>query len=428
MKQKTFIDSARIKIKGGRGGDGSKAFHREKFVERGGPSGGTGGNGGSIFFIADLNINTLLDFKGHSLFRGDPGGNGANNNKSGFKGKDLYIKIPVGTEIFVNDKKTADLSFHHQLYLVATGGKGGRGNASFKSSKNTAPTMFEHGEEPEWLEINMELKVLADIGLLGYPNVGKSTLISVISNAKPKIADYEFTTLIPKLGTIKHNGTHFVITDLPGLIDGAAENKGMGHQFLKHLSRTKIIFHLLDGTKSTILQNYKNLRLELKKYSEELVKLPEIIVITKIDLLSSKEQEQIKEIFKNQKIFFISSIIKKGIKDLLDFTATEINILREKETNKILELEKESDSVIIELPEENDPLKINYQDGIWYLQNKYTKYWANRIPLSTSENMWRIVNKLKSKGYIKTLEKKGIKNGEQIVIVDSPFTLVYRND
>ncbi len=432
MKQVTFIDQARIKIRAGRGGDGMNSFHREKYVEHGGPSGGHGGNGGSIFFVATKNQNTLLNFRGHSLFKAENGVNGAKNNMTGARGEDLIIPVPTGTELVFNEDKKADLVFDGQLYLAEQGGQGGRGNASFKSSKNTTPMMYELGEEPEWMEVQMNLKVLADIGLLGYPNAGKSTFLSVISNAKPKIADYQFTTLIPQLGQVKHQGVDFVVTDLPGLIDGASEDKGMGHEFLKHLSRTKLLLHMIDGESGDYKKKYSNLRTELKKYSLKLSLLPELIVITKDDLIDDDEIKNwiAKDFDKDIKLFFISAIQQKGIKELLDEISIQISKLRIKEEQEILELVSTDDFVVIKLEneEESDPLIIRNEEDVWYITNQYTQYWAKRIPISTSENQWRIYSKLKSKGYIRLLEKKGIRNGQFIVVEKTPFIMEYKSD
>ncbi len=431
MKQVTFIDQAYIKIRAGRGGDGMNSFHREKYVEHGGPSGGHGGNGGSIFFLADKNQNTLLNFRGKTLFKAENGVNGAKNNMTGARGEDLIIPVPTGTELVFNETKKADLVFDGQLYLAEQGGQGGRGNASFKSSKNTTPMMYELGEEPDWMEVQMNLKVLADIGLLGYPNAGKSTFLSVVSNAKPKIADYQFTTLIPQLGQVKHNGVDFVVTDLPGLIEGASENKGMGHEFLKHLSRTKLILHMIDGEGEDYKVKYDNLRNELKTYSLKLSVLPELIVITKADLIDEEIKTWIqKEFGKDVKLFFISSMQQKGLKELLDEISLQIVNLRNQEEQAVIDLVDNDDFVVIkhQTDDESDPLIVRNEEDIWYITNQYTQYWAKRIPISTSENQWRIYNKLKSKGYIEQLAKKGIKNGQYVVVENTPFIMEYRSD
>ncbi len=224
MKKK-FIDEITIKIKSGNGGNGKKSFHREKYVDMGGPSGGNGGNGGSIYFIADKNENSLLKFNSNIIFNAENGKNGSTQKKSGKNGKDLFIKIPIGTEIIINENEKINMLFDEQIFLIQKGGRGGRGNASFKSSKNTAPTLYENGEKTKELKVKLNLKILADVGIIGYPNSGKSTFVSKISNAKTEIADYEFTTINPKLGVVNYENENFIIADLPGIIDGASSGR-----------------------------------------------------------------------------------------------------------------------------------------------------------------------------------------------------------
>ena len=308
MKQITFIDQTNIKIKAGRGGDGRMGFHKEKYIERGGPSGGNGGNGGSIFLIATNNENTLLNYRGKSIYKGNPGKPGGLKNMTGATGDDIYLEVPVGTEILENDKKIADLQYNGQIWLASEGGKGGRGNKSFKSSNNTTPTLFEYGIDPDWREITLSLKVLADVGLLGFPNAGKSTLVKTITNAKPKIDNYEFTTIVPQLGVVKNGNKSFVITDLPGVIEGASQGKGMGIQFLKHLSRVRLIVHIISSENKNFKEKYKILRNELSNYSNNLFSKKEIIVFSKSELINEEQKLLIKEEFKDKEIFFILRI------------------------------------------------------------------------------------------------------------------------
>ncbi|NQX83393.1 MAG: GTPase ObgE [Mycoplasmataceae bacterium] len=430
MKQITFIDQAKIKIKAGRGGDGKMGFHKEKYVEQGGPSGGHGGNGGSIFFRATINENTLLNYKGKSQYKGNNGTNGGLKNMTGAKGKDIYLDVPVGTEVQdLEGNKISDLQFDGQIWLASQGGKGGRGNKSFRSSKNTTPTLFEYGEEPDWIEFMLNLKVLADVGLLGYPNAGKSTLVSSITNAKPKIANYEFTTLNPQLGVVGNKASGFVITDLPGLIAGASEDKGMGMRFLKHLSRTRLIIHLIDATKDNLLKRYNALRKELKSYSENLNNRPEMIIFSKSDLIDEEIKSWIKDEFKNKKVYFISSLTRDGLKDIIDIITEKLEIIKDKEKKDFEDLlTREDEFEVFSLKEEEDPLLIEHQDGIWTISNKYTKFWANRIPLASSENIWRLISKFRSKGIIEKLKNTGIKDGDILVVKDSPFVLDYKGD
>lgn len=423
MKKVSFIDSVVIKVKGGNGGDGGKYFHKEKYIEFGGPSGGNGGNGGSIFLVANINENTLLNYKNKKMFEGISGKRGSKNNMTGSSGENIYLKVPVGTEVIFREKKITDLTFNNQIWLASKGGKGGRGNASFKSSRNTTPSLFELGEKPKWKELVLNLKVLADVGLLGYPNVGKSTLLSTISNAKAKIANYPFTTIQPQLGVIKTNNGSFVMTDLPGLIEGASLNKGMGIQFLKHLSRTKIILHLIDPYDGEWKQKYIKLRNELKKYSKYLYSLSEIIVISKSELLDREMEEIIKKDFKEE-IYFISSKTNIGLKKLIFVIEKKLSELKEKEQEELNNLNKDDFMYIKYEKEKNqDDWTYEHINDIWILKGNFVEYWAERIPLDSFENFLRIVNKLKSKGIISFLKKKGLKKGDIIEIQNSGFTL-----
>ncbi len=429
MKQVTFIDQARIKVKPGRGGDGKMGFHKEKYVEHGGPSGGNGGNGGSIFLIATNNENTLLNYKGRSQYKGNPGSNGGLKNMTGARGEDIYLQVPVGTEVIIDDVKVADLQYDGQIWMAAQGGQGGRGNKSFKSSKNTTPTLFEYGEDPEWVEMTLNLKVLADVGLLGYPNAGKSTLVSSITNARPKIANYEFTTLNPQLGVVGNKDSGFVITDLPGLIDGASEDRGMGIRFLKHLSRTRIIIHLIDVTQDNLTDRYNNLRKELEQYSEQLATRPEIIVFSKCDLIDEEYQGWIRDEFKDKEVFFISSLSREGLEDIIDLVTERLSVIKQQEQDAFEDLiANESEYEVFRLEEEEDPLIINYQDGVWTLENKFTRFWANRIPLTSAENTWRLVSKFRTKGIMEKLKSSGLKDGDLIVVKGSPFAYEYEED
>ncbi len=429
MKQVTFIDQARIKIKAGRGGDGKMGFHKEKYVEHGGPSGGNGGNGGSIFLIATNNENTLLSYKGRSQYKGYNGENGGLKNMTGARGEDMYLQVPVGTEVLEDGIKVADLQYNGQIWLASQGGKGGRGNKSFKSSKNTTPTLFEYGEDPEWRELTLNLKVLADVGLLGYPNAGKSTLVSSITNAKPKIANYEFTTLVPQLGVVGSKDSGFVITDLPGLIDGASEDRGMGIRFLKHLSRTRIIVHLIDCTQDNLTERYGNLRKELEQYSEQLSTRPEIIVFSKADLIDEEIQGWIRDEFKDKEIYFISSLSREGLEDIIDLITEKLSVIKKEEQDAFEDLlENESDYEVFKLEEEEDPLLIDYQDGVWTIESRFTKFWANRIPLTSSENTWRLISKFKTKGIVEKLKASGLKDGDLIVVKGSPFAYEYEEE
>jgi len=325
-----FADEAEIKVKAGSGGNGSASFRREKYIPKGGPDGGNGGDGGDIIFEADGNINTLVNFVSKKHFNAQIGDSGHGRNQFGRKGEDLILKVPVGT--LVHDKASnrliADLTEHGERIVVARGGMGGKGNANFKSSVRQAPDFAELGEPGEEKQLKMELKLIADVAIMGYPSVGKSTLISRISNARPKIADYPFTTLIPNLGMVKVGNTDFVVADIPGLIEGAHEGKGLGIEFLKHIERTKILVHLLDITHDDLRDEYKKLNNELKLYSKELAKKPQILVINKVDATISEIIDEAKKIFKKEKPLFISAVSGQGLNEFLYKLKNEVAQLR----------------------------------------------------------------------------------------------------
>ena len=300
-----FLDQTKIYVKAGDGGSGSASFRREKFVEFGGPDGGDGGNGGSVILLADENLNTLVDFRFQQHFKAERGQNGMGNKKSGKSGKDLILKVPIGTQVFEDDNNTLieDLKKPGQKITVAKGGKKGLGNVRFKTSVNRAPRKKTNGGEGEKFWIFLQLKVIADIGIIGMPNAGKSSLLSVLTKAKPKIANYPFTTINPNLGVASYD--EVVIADIPGLIEGAHEGVGLGDKFLRHIERCKSLVHLIDITESNILENYLKIRKELSKYSDLLIKKKEIIIFNKIDIINTNEI--------NEKINFFKKKVKKNI-------------------------------------------------------------------------------------------------------------------
>jgi len=345
-----FVDTVVIKIASGKGGNGIATWRREKYVAYGGPDGGDGGRGGNVYLIVDKSLSTLLDFKHQVIFKAEDGSNGARSHCTGRSGEDLYIKVPAGTVVRDNDdgKVIADLIEDGQTLLVAEGGRGGRGNARFKSNQNNAPYYCEPGEASIEREIELELKMIADVGLLGFPNAGKSTLISRISAAKPKIADYAFTTLEPNLGVVKKpNGDGFLVADVPGLIEGASEGKGLGHHFLRHIERTKLLVHLVDiwgVTASNMdkiqefiyqdpIENFRKINRELAKFSDLLAEKKQVLVINKIEGYPDEELTQMKEKFAAIKvadkrileIFYISAVTGEGLTDLVNFIADEID-------------------------------------------------------------------------------------------------------
>ena len=317
-----FLDQAKITVKAGDGGNGCCSFRREKFIEFGGPNGGDGGNGGSVILEAVNGLNTLIDYRYIQHFKAQRGDNGKGSNKTGASGDDLILKVPVGTQVYAEDKKTLlyDLVTEGEKIKIATGGKGGLGNTRFKSSTNQAPRKTTNGSLGEEFEIWLELKIIADIGLVGFPNSGKSSFLSLTTRAKPKIADYPFTTLNPNLGVLSIDEKEIVVADIPGLIEGAHQGVGLGDKFLKHIERCKSILHLIDANEDNLFDRYKIIRNELEKYSPELINKREIVALNKIDLLEDEEVKKKVEEFKKsfKKDFFQISILQKNnIKELL---------------------------------------------------------------------------------------------------------------
>lgn len=325
-----FVDEAKIYVRAGDGGNGAVTFRREKYVPKGGPSGGNGGKGGDVIFVADRNLSTLLDFNYKRKYIAENGKPGGNSLKDGRNGENVYVKVPVGTIIkdAETDEVLADLTEDGEQFVAARGGKGGKGNASFATPTNQTPRYAEEGKPGEERRIKLELKLIADVGLVGFPNAGKSTLISVISAAKPKIADYPFTTLQPNLGIVKYKDyKSFTVADIPGIIEGAHEGKGLGLRFLRHIERTKIILMLIDVTDENYQKTYDTLINELKEYSETLFKKKLLLAFSKMDLLPEEETQEVRRRKVNGyegKIHFISAVSGFGIKELLDDLWTKL--------------------------------------------------------------------------------------------------------
>ena len=313
-----FLDQVKIYIKAGNGGDGSPSFRREKFIEFGGPDGGDGGKGGSIILKSEQNLNTLIDFRYQQHHKAQRGENGSGQNRSGKSGKDLILKVPLGTQIFEEDNKTLlyDFTKIGEEFIAASGGKGGLGNTRFKSSTNRAPKKFTKGTIGEEFTIWLQLKTIADIGIIGLPNAGKSSLLAAITNATPKIANYEFTTLNPNLGVVSYDNKEITIADIPGLIEGAHEGTGLGTKFLKHIERCKSILHLIDITNENLNKSYNQVKNELKNYSSQLMKKKELIVLNKTDLMNEETTKKIVKEFsknKNCEVLTLSTIKKESV-------------------------------------------------------------------------------------------------------------------
>ena len=316
-----FLDQVKIYVKAGNGGSGSPSFRREKFVEFGGPDGGDGGKGGSVILISERNLNTLIDYRYQQHFKAERGKDGSGKNKTGKGGEDLYLKVPLGTQVFEEDNKTLIYDFKSQKeeFLVASGGKGGFGNTRFKSSTNRAPKKFTKGGQGEEFWIWLQLKTIADIGIIGLPNAGKSSLLASMTSANPKIANYKFTTINPNLGVASYDDKEVTLADIPGLIEGAHSGTGLGIKFLKHIERCKTLLHLIDITEDDLFISYNQVRKELSKYSKDLVKKKEIVVLNKTDLIDEEEKkEKIKKLKNKLKknIFFMSTMDKKSVSDI----------------------------------------------------------------------------------------------------------------
>ena len=311
-----FLDQVKIYIKAGDGGSGSPSFRREKFIEFGGPDGGDGGKGGSVVLVSERNLNTLIDYRYQQHFKAERGGDGKGKNQTGKGGDNLYLKVPIGTQVFEEDNKTLIFDFKKEKeeYTAAIGGKGGFGNTRFKSSTNRAPRKFTKGLKGEDFWIWLQLKTIADIGIIGLPNAGKSSLLASITSANPKIANYKFTTLNPNLGVAVYDDKEITLADIPGLIEGAHKGVGLGTKFLKHIERCKTLLHLIDVTEKDLIRSYKQIRAELGKYSKSLLKKNEIIVLNKIDLIDKKNLESKKKILSGKikkKIYPVFYMLKR---------------------------------------------------------------------------------------------------------------------
>ncbi len=414
-----FLDVATIYCKAGNGGDGAVAWHREKYVATGGPDGGDGGNGGSIYFMGDRAINTLISFRYTQHFKAENGANGQGRNCFGKNGQDLIIKVPCGT--IIKDAETdgiiADIFNDGEKVLIFKGGRGGRGNARFATPTHRSPGYSEHGEKTEQRKIKLELKTIADIGLVGFPNVGKSTLLSVISAARPKIANYHFTTLSPNLGMVDYYGDSFVVADIPGLIEGASEGVGLGHSFLRHVERVRLIVHLVDISGSEgrdPIEDYRAIRKELKNYSEHLASLPEIVVANKCDLLYGDETT-IADLEKEcgSKVVEISAATTDGVQELKKIMSTML-----KDIPPVAPLEFEPFTY-----EEKDrsSFEVNVEDGVYYVTGGYVEELARRVVLSDGDSFRWFQRVLREKGIIDALKENGIEDGDTVCIMDIEF-------
>ncbi len=416
-----FIDKTKIKVISGSGGNGMVAWRREKYVDKGGPAGGDGGNGGNVYLIADSNLSTLLDFKYKSVFTAQNGENGKIKNQHGRDGEDLYIKVPCGT--IVKDshsgKITGDLVKDGDKILVAQGGRGGRGNARFATSVKRAPQFCEPGEPGIERELELELKLIADVGLLGMPNAGKSTLISVISAAKPKIADYPFTTLTPNLGIVKKpNGDGIVVADIPGLIEGASEGTGLGLEFLRHVERTRLLVHILDILEENPVHNFEIINNELQKYGGRLTEIPQIVVLNKIDSVNQMKIEIFKEKFKEMgyEVFAISAATSAGIKEFINYLIEKIDEIPPPE----FDVEVEEDTAAFD--HDDSDFFISKHKKEFTVSGGKVERLVSVTDLRNPQAVYRLQNILKAMGVNEALKAAGIKEGDTIKILNLEFT------
>lgn len=420
-----FIDKARIFVKAGNGGNGAVSFRREKYVPAGGPDGGDGGRGASVIFEVDNDLRTLMDFKYQRKYVATPGGDGSKKRQAGKNGEDLVLKVPAGTIIRdeASGKIIADLKHEGDRAVVARGGRGGKGNQHFANAVRQAPNFAKSGTDGEERWVILELKMIADVGLLGFPNVGKSTFLSVVTAAKPKIANYHFTTLTPNLGVVQTKfGDSFVLADIPGLIEGAAEGIGLGHDFLRHVERTKVLIHIVDisGLEGrNALEDFDAINGELKLYNEKLSTRPQVVVANKIDIL---EDESVYEEFKTTleergyKVFKMSAATREGIDDVIAYVS---QILKDAEE---IELVSEEELYVPELDDEQEEgLQVEIEDGVYVVTGKSLRRIMYSVNFEDMESIQFFQKTMESQGVFDKLREMGIEDGDTVKIYDIEF-------
>ncbi|HEU5187676.1 MAG TPA: GTPase ObgE, partial [Candidatus Saccharimonadales bacterium] len=405
-------------VKAGNGGNGVVSWRHEKFIDRGGPDGGDGGNGGNVVFVADPNQNTLVNFRHKQELQAHNGTPGAHRNQRGRGGQDLHVNVPVGTQVWHEDKIIADLTVAGQQTIIARGGEGGFGNAHFKSSTRQAPRVAELGEKGEEKELTLELKLLADVGLIGFPNAGKSTFLSVVSNARPEIADYPFTTLTPNLGVADIDGTSLLIADIPGLIEGASQGKGLGDAFLRHVERTDVLIHLIDIYEKDVATAYKTINRELEAYNKKLATRPQIVTLTKTEGLPQDAVDQQRAVLqkivpKDTPIFAISSQAHSGLTEVL--RAAKDNVVKVRQT---VEAEPEATQPVISLGAAQEALawKVKKVNDYYQVTGHKIEKFAARTNFATEPGVRRLRDIMRKMGIWHELERHGAKPGDRIVI------------
>lgn len=423
-----FIDKVKLHLKAGNGGDGIVAFRREKYVPLGGPAGGDGGDGGSIIFMVDTNKSTLLDLRFAKQIRAENGENGKNKKMYGASGEDVIVKVPLGT--MIKDAKTgeliADLCHLDQSEVICKGGKGGKGNRHYATSKNSAPEYAQLGESGEEKETIVELKLLADVGLVGFPSVGKSTLLSVVSNARPEIADYPFTTLKPQLGLVKVDDSSFVIADLPGLIEGASQGKGLGHDFLKHIERCRVILHVIDmgaNDGRDPLEDYEIIKKELESYPVNLASRPSIILANKMDLDGAKDNlARFKEKYPDLEVFEATTIINEGLKPVMYRLK---DLLKTTPAFAIYDENKTSEMVVYEYKGEDKGFRVfNEGNGRFRVEGEKVSRLLAQVDFDDEDSVLRFARSLRNLKVDEELRARGCKDGDRVYIEDYGFDFV----
>lgn len=419
-----FIDRVKIYVQAGTGGNGTVAFRREAHVPKGGPSGGDGGRGGSVIFVATNSLLTLLDLRYYREYKAQNGEKGHAKKMHGADADDLVIRVPVGTCVYDDDTGNiiADLTKDGQRAVIAKGGRGGRGNARFASSRNPAPKICENGEPGEKFNLRVELKLLADVGLVGFPSVGKSTLLSVVSKARPQIADYHFTTIVPNLGVVQvKDGRSFVMADLPGLIEGASQGKGLGHQFLRHIERCRVIVHIIDMSGSEgrdPYEDYVTINKELGEYEYRLLERPQIIVANKMDGDEAEENlKKFKEKLGDQKVFPIIAPIHEGIDAVLYAVADALETAPD-----FFNQEEEQESVLYTYKEEEKPFTIhNKGNGVWEVTGKKVERLVQMASFTTDDGFQRFALQIRNMGIDDALREAGCEDGDTVRLYDFEF-------
>lgn len=429
-----FVDTAKIFVQAGRGGNGAVSFRRELYIEKGGPDGGDGGRGGDVIFRATKDLNTLLNFRYKPELKAKNGESGSKRNKTGKSGEPLIVKVPVGTVVKRDNEVLADLKFDGEDAVIARGGDGGFGNAHFKSSVRQTPRVAELGEAGEAFEADLELKLLADVGLVGFPNAGKSTFLSVVSNARPEIANYAFTTLTPNLGVAEIDGSNLLIADIPGLIEGASEGKGLGDAFLRHVERTSVLLHLIDIYEEKPDEQYRIIREELKKYQPELLNRPEIIALTKTEGMDTEiidfQISKLRKVAGDSQIFAISSSAHQGLKEVLRALRKQVEDFRSLQ-NEAEDNEEDEDIAIISLSEEDINkawfVEFNEEEGVYEVFGDKIEKFARRTNFMNVHGVNRLRDILRKMGIEHELRRMGAENSSIISISGNQFELVDSN-